>query len=97
MNVEIRNELLRKKGEELIQKSLEMNVKLNLILTELENLSSHWNSKAGIAYITMVKDKIVMPLQNLKDILQTKGEYMINVAKTYSLFEEYYYNFKIID
>ena len=97
MEIIIECDLLKKKGNEMIEKSKQLENKINNLSIKIDVISNSWNSDTGRAYVKMLQEKFILPLQNLKAMLEKKGNFLVSTAKVYSLFEEYYYNTKIID
>jgi len=96
MDIIIECNMLTRKGQDLISYAQQLGDKIRNLTEKIETLSTSWNSTTGVAYVNMMQEKFVNPLNDLISVLEDRGNFMINVAKTYSMFEEYYYNKKII-
>lgn len=88
MNILINKNDITNYGNQVINYSTNFENEIKKFNSLIESINTVWEGADALKYINVMKEKYIVGLEELKDVLEEYGEYLRDVPETYSALEE---------
>lgn len=88
MNISIDKDGVKKMGTSIIESSNDFKGEINKFLEIIDGINSAWEGADALKYINTLKEKYVVGLNELNDIINKYGQYLVDVPEAYDLLDE---------
>jgi hypothetical protein len=90
MNITIKKDEVLKIGKSIIDDASDFEDETKKLLSIIDNINLAWEGADALKYINILKDKYIVGLNELSDVIKNYGEYLKNVPEAYMLLDEAY-------
>jgi hypothetical protein len=88
MNVTIKKNEVLKISNSIIANAEDFESNIKKLLNIIEGINLAWEGADALKYINTLKDKYIVELNGLVDVINQYGEYLKNVPEAYMLLDE---------
>ena len=78
----------KKIGNNICQYSDDFSNDINKLLNSIESINTAWNGADALKYIQIMRDRYIIGLRELNDVIKKYGNYLENVPEAYSSLDE---------
>ena len=75
-------------GNQIVEYSSEFNDQIRKLNALIESINTAWEGADALKYINVMKEKYIVGLDEMKDVLEDYGNYLRKVPDTYSAIDE---------
>ena len=76
------------RGRKIVEDSVEFNENVTRLLDIIESINAVWDGQDALKYINVMRDKHIVGLRHMADIIGEYGEYLAQVPEAYALLDE---------
>lgn len=95
MNITVKKTEINKISNNILQNAESFNSEIQKLLSTIDNISLAWEGADALEYIAALKDKYIIGLQELNDMVERYGNYLKNIPEPYQVLDENFLNKKI--
>lgn len=88
MNIVISKSDISNYGSQIVDYSSEFKDEIRKISALIESINTVWDGADALKYINVMKEKYIIGLEEIKNVLDEYGNYLKKVPETYSAIDE---------
>lgn len=88
MNIEINKTDITNYGNQIIDYSNEFKDEIKKFSALIESINTAWDGADALKYINIMKEKYIVGLEEMKNVLDEYGNYLKKIPETYSALDE---------
>lgn len=95
MNININKSEVIKAGSQILGYSEDFDEYITKFLSIIESINTAWEGSDSLKYINTMKEKYILELEKLRDVLKERGNYLTNIPEAYTIIDNDFFNKKI--
>lgn len=88
MEVSIKRSDVKRVANEMLEYSQDFDDEVKRVKNIIESIGTAWNGTDAIKYVNTMRDKYVVKLDELSDLIRSYGEYLQKVPDAYQILDE---------
>ena len=88
MDIKINKNEVVKMGNRIISESSDFSNEIKKFNNAIEKINIAWQGDDSLKYINVMRDKYIVGLKELADVIEEYGDYLKNVPEAYSILDE---------
>ena len=87
MEIFVDNDRVSKESQKMLESAKTIEAEIKKILRTIDDIGSVWSGPDAEKYIEVMKEKYIVGLQNLNNVVQEYANYLNSVSSVYDLFD----------
>ena len=88
MNITVKKAEILKTGNDIVACSEDLTTSINRITAVIDNINSIWEGVDSLKYVNTMRDKYIVGLNELQDVVEEYGMYLRNIPEAYTILDE---------